>query len=189
MPKSTFINLKAEKREDFLEAALAEFSLKGFHGASLTQLVKNLGIAKGSLYQYFHDKEEIYLYLLTEACSRRLSFFDVLEGKPSQDYLFNYLIISLKCDAVNPALACLMYAGLSTFNTKILDLIDNSFCRKVPQNYLGSPLANLTVAAGNFAALIKSRNLDLSAIVRRQDSIPLNSGEIVQIVQNNQSRL
>lgn len=64
MPKQTFKNLNPAKQERFYKAALAEFSSKGYHQASITQIVKKLDIAKGSIYQYFDDKFDLHQYLL-----------------------------------------------------------------------------------------------------------------------------
>ncbi|MEO1652633.1 MAG: TetR/AcrR family transcriptional regulator [Bacteroidota bacterium] len=65
MPKKTFLNLKTDKKEYFIRAALEEFSQNSYESASVNQLAKALGIAKGSIYQYFEDKKDLYLYLLT----------------------------------------------------------------------------------------------------------------------------
>lgn len=67
MPKSTFLKLKEEKREKITEAALKEFSENSFNVASINQIVKDSDIAKGSFYQYFEDKEDLYNYIL-EIC-------------------------------------------------------------------------------------------------------------------------
>lgn len=67
MPTRTFANLPAHKREAFLEAAIEEFSGRDFESASVSRIVANLGIAKGSVYQYFTDKADLYLYLIEHA--------------------------------------------------------------------------------------------------------------------------
>lgn len=63
MPKETFHNLPEEKKGQFINAALEEFAGNNFDTASVTRIVKKLGIAKGSVYQYFEDKLELWLYL------------------------------------------------------------------------------------------------------------------------------
>lgn len=62
-PKPTFFNLPAEKRERIVRAAVAEFAASGYTRASLNTIVRKAGISKGSLYQYFEDKEALFLYL------------------------------------------------------------------------------------------------------------------------------
>jgi AcrR family transcriptional regulator len=65
--KKTFFNLSEEKQKRVLEAALEEFSEKGFNGASINLIVSKLGIAKGSIYQYFTDKKSLFLYIFDYA--------------------------------------------------------------------------------------------------------------------------
>lgn len=63
MPKSTFYNLSDDKKDRIFDAALQEFSTRRFSEASLNQIIKNAGIPKGSFYQYFDNKEDLYLYM------------------------------------------------------------------------------------------------------------------------------
>ncbi|MCX5864033.1 MAG: TetR/AcrR family transcriptional regulator [Deltaproteobacteria bacterium] len=62
-PKQTFVNLSPEKRESILRAAVSEFAEHGYQRASLNNIVKRLGISKGSLYQYFDNKEALFLHV------------------------------------------------------------------------------------------------------------------------------
>jgi len=64
---STFRHLPPDKQERVLDAALAEFADRGFQAASLNRLVAKAGIAKGSLYQYFPNKEGIFYYIFQYA--------------------------------------------------------------------------------------------------------------------------
>ncbi len=63
MPTETFLNLDPEKRSRFIDEALREFARCNFETASINRIVKNLGIARGSVYQYFGDKLDLWLYL------------------------------------------------------------------------------------------------------------------------------
>jgi len=64
---STFRHLPPDKQERVLTAALAEFADQGYHQASLNRMVAQAGIAKGSLYQYFPNKEGIFAYIFRYA--------------------------------------------------------------------------------------------------------------------------
>jgi AcrR family transcriptional regulator len=75
MPKQTFLNLPSEKRETILNAAVAEFAEYGLENASTNRIVKNSGIAKGSFYQYFEDKQDVFIYLLSEMERAEMEFF------------------------------------------------------------------------------------------------------------------
>lgn len=74
MPKETFNKLSAEKKERFIEEALKEFSANNFDVASITQIVKNLGIAKGSVYQYFEDKLDLWMFLKSHCETIKFSY-------------------------------------------------------------------------------------------------------------------
>ena len=54
----------AARRDAILEAALDEFSAKGFASARLEDVAKRAGIAKGTIYLYFTDKESLFQELI-----------------------------------------------------------------------------------------------------------------------------
>ena len=62
----TFNNLPLEKQEAIIHEAVREFAANGYQKASLNTIVKNLGIAKGSLYQYFRNKEALFCFVFEE---------------------------------------------------------------------------------------------------------------------------
>lgn len=64
MCTETFLRLPEEKRSRFLEAAWGEFTRVKFADASINQIVRHAGIPRGSFYQYFADKEDLFYYLL-----------------------------------------------------------------------------------------------------------------------------
>ena len=57
----------ALSRQRILDAAMEEFSAKGYAGASLNTVCGEKGISKGIIYHYFKDKDQLYL-LCVEAC-------------------------------------------------------------------------------------------------------------------------
>lgn len=57
-------NRQAERRLAILEAALAEFSERGFSAARLDDVARRAGIAKGTIYLYFRDKETLFAELI-----------------------------------------------------------------------------------------------------------------------------
>ena len=64
MCSETFLRLPEEKKDRFLEAAWAEFTRVRFADTSINQIVRRCGIARGSFYQYFKDKEDLLRYML-----------------------------------------------------------------------------------------------------------------------------
>jgi len=54
----------AARREAILAAALDEFSAQGFAATRIDDVAKRAGVAKGTIYLYFHDKEELFQELV-----------------------------------------------------------------------------------------------------------------------------
>ena len=54
----------AARREAILAAALDEFSLRGFEAARLDDVARRAGVAKGTIYLYFRDKESLFQELI-----------------------------------------------------------------------------------------------------------------------------
>lgn len=52
---------KTSKRELILTAAREVFFEKGYHDATSEEIAKRAGVGKGTLYQYFESKQEIFL--------------------------------------------------------------------------------------------------------------------------------
>lgn len=99
MPKQTFFNLEPDKRQAVIKAAVEEFAQLPFEQASLTKIVEKCGIAKGSMYQYFEDKRDLYLYVVDLAYEQKRDYvrkafekggdiFSVLEEYYLESYSF-----------------------------------------------------------------------------------------------------
>lgn len=86
MPKPTFFNLKEAKRKAITDAFLQEFSNTAFDDASITTVVKALGIAKGSVYQYFEDKQDLFSYLIEYCSKTKLKYVGTLRRDDYEDY-------------------------------------------------------------------------------------------------------
>lgn len=66
MPTQTFFNLPKEKRKVLIDAAFKEFSRASLADASIANIIKEACIPRGSFYQYFEDKADIFFYILEE---------------------------------------------------------------------------------------------------------------------------
>ena len=60
MPTVTWRNLPKEKRARITRAAITEFARRGFSSGSMNVIARDAGIAKGSLFQYFDDKLDLF---------------------------------------------------------------------------------------------------------------------------------
>lgn len=66
MPKQTFFNLTQDKRERILRAAQRVFAATAYRRVTIDSLVDEANIPKGSFYQYFHDKDDLYIHLFAQ---------------------------------------------------------------------------------------------------------------------------
>ncbi|MCB1199710.1 MAG: TetR/AcrR family transcriptional regulator [Leptospiraceae bacterium] len=66
--------LKKEKQTAIINAAVLEFSKAGFQNASTNAIVKHAEISKGSLFQYFSDKRELYFFILDYSLDRNYEY-------------------------------------------------------------------------------------------------------------------
>ncbi|MCW3015019.1 MAG: TetR/AcrR family transcriptional regulator [Solirubrobacterales bacterium] len=70
MPTPTWERLGDARRRAVVAAAEEEFAARGFSGGSVNVIARNAGVAKGSLFQYFEDKGDLYAYLAELASDR-----------------------------------------------------------------------------------------------------------------------
>lgn len=115
MPKETFFNLPPHKREKFLEIAIAEFAENDYQNASMSRIVAKAGIAKGSFYQYFVDKEELYRYLLDLGMQEKARFLNTTPHHAPMD-IFAYLRwlvqAGVRFELANPYLSQIGYRAI-----------------------------------------------------------------------------
>ncbi|HAE43609.1 MAG TPA: TetR/AcrR family transcriptional regulator [Clostridiales bacterium] len=63
MPKSTFYNLPDDKKERILKAAKQVFSQTHYQKATIDMIVECADIPKGSFYQYFYNKDDLFKFM------------------------------------------------------------------------------------------------------------------------------
>jgi len=80
--KETFKKIPDEKRKAILNAAMNEFSSKGFNAANINIIAKKAGISIGSMYQYFDSKENLFLTAFDEC-------YKIIEHSLSEINLIN----------------------------------------------------------------------------------------------------
>lgn len=61
---------KKQKREALLNTAFDLFSSKGINETSISDIVNNAGVAKGTFYLYFRDKYDIKNFLISHKASQ-----------------------------------------------------------------------------------------------------------------------
>lgn len=88
---------KNVKRETILKAALNAFSKNGYHDTRMENIAKIAGVGKGTLYEYFSNKEELFKESLEHAIN---IYFDrinnaVQEGKNVEEKILG--ILKVEC--------------------------------------------------------------------------------------------
>lgn len=92
MPKETFFNLSEEKQENVMRTAIREFSEYGFEKGNIGNIAKNAGVAKGSMYQYFENKHELFIYAVKWATETLLNKYQKqLLPESKEINIFDYL--------------------------------------------------------------------------------------------------
>jgi AcrR family transcriptional regulator len=71
MPTVTWARVDPARRAAIIEAAEDEFGAHGFSRGSLNVIARRAGVAKGSLFQYFADKRDLYGFI-TDIASQRV---------------------------------------------------------------------------------------------------------------------
>ena len=92
MPTVTWARVDASRRAAVIEAAEAEFGAHGFSQGSLNVIARRAGVAKGSLFQYFADKRDLFSYIADVGSQRVRSFMEdrIRELDPSRPF-FEFL--------------------------------------------------------------------------------------------------
>jgi AcrR family transcriptional regulator len=152
MPKATWWNLPAEKRQRVLDAAMAEFGQRGFSAGSLNVIAREARIAKGSIFQYFEDKMDLYATVCEWLSEVTIgAIFHGIEHDEDQPYfqLVRKLVINwIHYFRLNP-LAC----GLARAVKSEMDAEAGATVRSVANNHYAEvllPLAKRAIDRGEF---------------------------------------
>lgn len=78
--------LSPEKQDQILRGAAAVFAEDGYEGASMSRIAARAGVSKGTLYNYFGGKAEMFAAWMVQECQRTLAqVFDAtaISGDPA----------------------------------------------------------------------------------------------------------
>ncbi|MCI0523260.1 MAG: TetR/AcrR family transcriptional regulator [Bacteroidales bacterium] len=71
-----FEEIREEKKNLIMNAALEQFANVGFHAATISQIAKHAGISKGLMYNYFRSKEELLAGIINRSLFEIYGHFD-----------------------------------------------------------------------------------------------------------------
>ena len=73
----------AERKASILAVAKVLFADKGFHGVSVDEIARRLGVSPAVLYQHFSSKEDLYEAVLNSISGKRESYVNAIVEEPS----------------------------------------------------------------------------------------------------------
>jgi TetR/AcrR family transcriptional regulator len=110
--------LDPRKQASILRAATEEFADKGYSRASMNTLVRSAGISKGSLFQYFRSKQDLFLGLLELATGEVQQWLrqvrEETRGRPLPERLGRLLESGVQFIRSHPRLARLYFQLLQS---------------------------------------------------------------------------
>lgn len=66
---------RARKRQRILRAAIEVFSQKGFYHAKISEIARKAGVADGTIYLYFDNKDDLLISIFEEEMERIIARF------------------------------------------------------------------------------------------------------------------
>lgn len=131
-----FLNLPEDKQASILNAFLKEFAKNDYEKASLSAVIKGLGIAKGSIYQYFGSKLELYKLLRENCVQEKMSYVGAIDQSDYWDFWDYYremYVQGLRFDLERPLHAQFLFRSSQ-------DRSNPEMAKMLKENYLKSLL-------------------------------------------------
>ena len=185
MPKPTFANLPPAKRQAIIDIAIEEFAAYPYAAASVSRIVARAGIAKGSIYQYFENKQDFYLYLLAYAAQTQLALLQEMTPPDAGLGFFGLLrwqmSASLRVGIAAPLLTQLMrraFAGDLPFQDDVARVVGGAgeaYLEQLLQGAIAAgeldPALDLSVTAFVLQQFVG----DLGSFIVRRLGVPLDA--------------
>ncbi len=97
MPKETFLNLKEDKKQKIIDATIKELSLHPYEHVNLANIIRDAGIARGSFYQYFENKDDLYLFFGMHIAQKKGEMFkDIFDMSNPMSFLIRFKKLFLR---------------------------------------------------------------------------------------------
>lgn len=113
MPKTAFWKLPLEKQDHFIKISIEEFSNQSYENVSVKYISQKMGIAKGTLYKYFENKKDLYLFLVEYASAQKYQTLDRLLQQSNEDnfseVLFQIYMSNTRFEIDSPVLSRFLY--------------------------------------------------------------------------------
>jgi len=78
MPKETFFNLSRDKQERIMQAIIKEMGIHAYEHININNIIKDAKIPRGSFYQYFEGKDDMYNYFYAYIAQKKFEYWGPL---------------------------------------------------------------------------------------------------------------
>ena len=92
--KEQFQDMREERKQQIMEAALEVFAENGYHKSSISQIAKEANISKGLMYNYFQNKEDLLIGVMDDGVQYLLRAYIEATGEPAKVQLRNMIVNS-----------------------------------------------------------------------------------------------
>ncbi len=191
MPKSTFYNLPDSKKDRVIEAAIDEFATYTYYKASITRIVEKADIAKGSFYQYFEDKKDLYNYIIALIAKEKLEYLgEAINNMDSYEFfqLLRELYSSgIKFARANPKLQAIGNKLYSNVDSQIFKEVIGS--QKVKSNDFFQMLLEKGIERGEVdehinidlvSHMLTVLNISLGELIYEDGQIDMDDMKIIE---------
>jgi AcrR family transcriptional regulator len=129
------LEIKEERRKQILFSAKRVFSTKGFYESSVSDIIKEAGIARGTFYLYFTGKRDVFDVLLEDLLIRLdeiIKPIEVAPGKPEPiEQLKTTIKQVLELIVEEPELTRILFRHASGLDQRSVETINDFYERAI----------------------------------------------------------
>jgi TetR/AcrR family fatty acid metabolism transcriptional regulator len=120
---------KDDKREKILDSAIAVFARQGFFNSTVAQIAKGAGVADGTIYLYFKNKDDILITIFEEKMQLIIDGMKqvLLKIKDPQEQLRLFIMHHLRLVEEQPNLSQVIQVELRQSNTFMKEYLPVKF--------------------------------------------------------------
>lgn len=133
MPRTfeQYSEIRALRRRQIMDTALELFANQGYHTTSIRKIALDAGIAKGLIYNYFNNKEDLVRAIIHQGIDRMLNVFDIdKDGILTDDELKYFIHENFKSIRNNVPFWKLYYGIL--MHPAVSKMVDEEFKEYLP---------------------------------------------------------
>jgi AcrR family transcriptional regulator len=121
MPSQTFFNLPDDKKNRIIDAITDELGLHTYEHINIQNIIKQAKIPRGSFYQYFEDKDDMYDFFLSHIKNLKFQFWGPLfELETDITFIERFRQIYIKGIAFEKAYPKLVKVAKNVANSDVL---------------------------------------------------------------------